>query len=99
MEGGRCAPIRMLTITGQNLVRDEDAAEQLSLFEFADGVKPSAHKEKYERLEAAITQLRLKHGEGSVSMGCVENEALGIHSFGRYGRKRRKKADDKQDDT
>ena len=101
MPDGRCAPIRMLTITGQNLVRDEDATEQLSLFEFSDGVKPSAQKEKYEKLEAAISQLRHKHGAESVVMGCVENEDLGLHPFGKYDKRSKQKESGKttrQDD-
>ena len=89
MPDGRCAPIRMLTITGQNLVPDGEAARQLSLFELADGDKPSVQTEKYEKLEAAIQQLCEKHGAGSVSMGCVENEALGIHTYGKYRKKRK----------
>nr|HPJ02619.1 hypothetical protein [Candidatus Limiplasma sp.] len=89
MPDGRCAPIRMLTITGQNLVADGEAARQLSLFELADSDKPSAQTEKYEKLEAAIQQLCEKHGAGSVSMGCVENEALGIHTYGKYRKKRK----------
>jgi len=88
MPDGRCAPIRMLTITGQNLIRDEEATEQVSLFDLAENGKPSAQKEKYEKLEAAITKLQQKHGAGSVVMGCVENEDLGIHSYGKYERKK-----------
>ncbi len=88
---GRCAPIRMLTITGQNLSPDSEAARQVTLFDFADGETPSLHSEKYEKLEAAIHQLCDKHGAGSVSMGCVENEALGIHSYGKYRKKRKQK--------
>ncbi|MBN1778088.1 MAG: DNA polymerase IV [Clostridiales bacterium] len=88
MPDGRCAPIRMLTITGQNLVRDGEAAEQVSLFDLAENGKPFAKKEKYEKLEAAITRLHQKHGAGSVVMGCVENDDLGIRTYGKYERKR-----------
>ncbi len=91
MPDGRCAPIRMLTITGQNLSPDGESAEQVSLFEFAGGESPSAKTEKYEKLEAAIQQLCDKHGAGSVSMGCVENEALGIHTYEKYRKKRKQK--------
>ena len=91
MPDGRCAPIRMLTITGQNLSRNGEAAEQVSLFEFTSGETPSAKTEKYEKLEAAIQKLCDKHGAGSVSMGCVENEALGIHTYGKYRKKRKQK--------
>jgi DNA polymerase-4 len=93
MPDGRCAPIRALTVTGQNLVRDDEAAEQTSLFELAGEARHSAAKAKYERLETAIGQLRAKHGADSVSMGYVENESLGIRQFGKHGPKQRGRGD------
>jgi DNA polymerase IV len=89
MPDGRCAPIRMLTITGQNLSPDGETVRQTNLFELENGEKPSEKAEKYEKLEAAIQRLCDKHGAGSVSMGCVENEALGIHTYGKYRKKRK----------
>ena len=88
MPDGRCTPIRALTITGQNLVRDDEIAEQLNLLELCAEVKPSTVKAKYERLETAIGELRARHGADSVSMGYVENESLGIRQFGKHGPKR-----------
>lgn len=86
---GRCAPIRALTVTAQNLVREGEAAEQMNLFELAGETKPAANKAKLERLETAIGQLRARHGADSVSMGFVENESLGIRQFGKHGPRHR----------
>jgi DNA polymerase-4 len=83
MPDGRCAPIRALTITAQNLMPDGEACEQTSLFALC-GDAPRRRAERYEKLEAAIGQLRQKHGADSVAMGFVENEALGIRQFGRH---------------
>ena len=85
MPNGRCSPIRALTITGQNLVRGNETAEQMSLFDFVDGTKPSLQRSKREKLENAIEQLRAKHGSRIISLGYVENEELGIRQFGRHG--------------
>lgn len=86
---GRCTPIRALTITGQNLVQDGEAAEQLCLYDLCGEPGPAAGKARYEKLETAIGRLRAKHGADSVSMGFVENEELGIRQFGKYGKKRK----------
>ena len=99
MPDGRCAPIRALTLTGQNLVADGEATEQITLFDFTEGTKPSRKKEKYEKLETAIDQLRAKHGATSVSMGYVENGALGIRPFGRHGKKRRDDTENTKTDS
>ncbi|MFH1879262.1 MAG: DNA polymerase IV, partial [Bacillota bacterium] len=72
MPDGRCAPIRALTITGQNLVRDAEACEQMNLLDLACGANPTVNKAKYEKLETAIGKLREKHGADSVAMGYVE---------------------------
>lgn len=85
MPGGRCAPIRALTITGQNLVRDDEAAEQISLFDLTGETRPCVLRARRERLECAIRQLRAKHGTCSIAMGCVDNEELGIYQLGRHG--------------
>ncbi len=85
LPGGRCAPIRALTITGQNLVRDDEATEQLSVFDLTGEIKPCVLRARHERLECAIRQLRAKHGTDSIGMGYVDNEELGIRQFGRHG--------------
>ena len=88
---GRCAPIRALTITGQNLVPDGEACEQMNLLELTGNCGTAARKEKYEKLETAIGELRARHGAGSVSMGYTQNEDLGIHTHGKYLKKHKQK--------
>lgn len=56
------APIRALTITGQNLVPAEDASEQLNLF-FASR---APGREKRERLERTVDAIRDKFGARSI---------------------------------
>jgi len=85
MPNGQCAPIRALTITGQNLVRDNEVVEQMNFFDFGGGVMTSLHHAKREKLENAVEKLRIKHGSNSISMGYVENEELGIRQFGKHG--------------
>ena len=92
---GDCAPIRALTITGQNLVKDSDAAEQMSLFDLAGERKPSLQHAKREKLETAVLQLREKHGSNSISMGYVDNEELGIRQFGKHGGQPKEDTDNK----
>ena len=75
------APIRALTITATNLVSENEALEQLSLFEL---VEPSQResREKLERAEEAMRAIRARHGRQSIAMGYVDNEELGIRRFG-----------------
>jgi DNA polymerase-4 len=65
-------PIRMLTITGNNLVPADEAVEQLSLFG-----GDTEQRRKDEKLERAIDTIRGKFGEQSVRRGTA-NEDLGI---------------------
>lgn len=71
------APIRMLSITGANLVGDgEDTVqEQLSLF---DPPGEREEKQKQENLETTLDQIRSKFGRESVSFGSVIDNDLGI---------------------
>ncbi|MEM1484655.1 DNA polymerase IV [Oscillospiraceae bacterium PP1C4] len=69
------APIRMLTITGLNLVEENQAVEQLTLFGGADHQQK---REKQEKLEAAMDSIRGKFGHGSIGLaGTIKND-LGI---------------------
>jgi DNA polymerase-4 len=68
------APIRMLTITGSNLVSDDFPGEQLSLFENGG----SAQREKQEQLENALDSIRSKYGSGSVAFGGILKNDIGI---------------------
>lgn len=67
------APIRMLTITGSNLIPDDVPCEQLSLFQSG-----STEREKQEQLETALDAIRLKYGSGSVAFGGILNNDIGI---------------------
>ena len=64
----------MLTITGANLVSDDDVQEQLSLFEDDSTEK----REKQEHLEATIDKIRGKFGKKALSFGSILHNDLGI---------------------
>lgn len=64
------APIRALTVTAENLVPAEDAAEQISLFDQI----PQKRREKRESIERAVLALRQKYGKDSVRLGPVEEQ-------------------------
>ena len=65
-------PIRMITITGIQLVTDDQSGMQLSLFE---DVKKY---DRREQLEAAIDMLRDKYGKSVISYGSILKIDLGI---------------------
>lgn len=69
-------PIRMLNITGMQLVHENEAAEQISLFD------PFGYKkrERQEKLEYTIDRLRAKYGKSSILMGVfTRGKDLGIY--------------------
>lgn len=66
-------PIRALTAGVTKLVPASEAAEQLSLFDLT-----SASRERQEQLEAAVEALRLKHGDGVITLGYQHNEEIGV---------------------
>jgi len=67
-------PIRALTITGQNLVPEREAAEQLDLF--AQNAAP--RRDRLEKLEHTVDVLREKYGRDAVSpASAVREEELG----------------------
>jgi DNA polymerase-4 len=55
-------PIRMLSVTGMNLLREEDAVEQLDFFSKGD-------RKKQECLEMTMDELRKKFGTGVLGFG------------------------------
>jgi len=59
------APIRLLSVTGADLVPAEEAVEQVMLFETPE----TARHEKLERLEDAMASIREKYGKGSIGFG------------------------------
>ena len=68
-------PIRAITVGVGKLVDAEAAAEQLTLF---DLMGQGANRQKRERLEAAVEDLRKKYGDGSVTLGIQENADIGL---------------------
>lgn len=66
------SPIRMLTITGINLT-DDLAQEQLSLF--GNDIKT---KEKSEKAELTMDEIRKKYGNNAIGFASVINNDLGI---------------------
>jgi DNA polymerase-4 len=69
-------PIRLLTITAQNLLPEEEAVEQLSLFSAPED------NHRAEQLERAVDTIREKYGDGSIQHGSVIGNDLGIHAGG-----------------
>ena len=67
------APIRMLSITGSNLVPADETGEQLSLFE-----NHSESLEKQEHLESALDAIRGKYGKNAVSIAGVLKNDIGL---------------------
>ncbi len=57
-------PIRMLTVTGINLV-SENEGEQLSIFDLGEGSK----RERIEKLEKTVSEIRHRYGKESISLG------------------------------
>ena len=50
-------PIRMITVTGSNLIKEDEINEQMSLFDENDG-----RREKAERLERTLDDIKNKFG-------------------------------------
>lgn len=65
-------PIRLLTVTGINLI-SEDAPVQLSLFEEAD-----QDRQKREQVERAMDQIREKYGGTAITYGRIIGNDIGI---------------------
>lgn len=66
------SPIRALTITGQNLLPEENAGEQLDLFH-ADA---APRREKRERLERAVDRIRGRFGRDAIQSAAVVGEDI-----------------------
>ena len=64
------SPIRALTVTAIHLVREEEAYEQVDLFDAAR----VPQKERQEKLEAAMDRIRDKYGTGAISFGASHTE-------------------------
>jgi len=47
--------------------------------------EPTVGSEKREKVEAAVAKLRQRLGNDAVSLGCYDNDEIGVR---RYGKKR-----------
>lgn len=65
-------PIRLLTITAINLC-DENESEQLTLFD-----QNNSKREKGEKTERTMDDIRAKFGDNAISFGSVINNDIGI---------------------
>lgn len=68
------APIRMISITGTNLVPRDAPGEQLCFFDTDSGFR----REKEEKLEAAMDAIRTKFGSDSVKLGVLLDDDIGL---------------------
>ncbi|WP_101910540.1 DNA polymerase IV [Marasmitruncus massiliensis] len=68
-------PIRMLTITANNLVTAEETGEQMTLF---NGESRLRKKEKQEKLEAALDSIRGKYGKEAIGAAGILGNDIGI---------------------
>lgn len=66
------APIRALTITGQNLVPEGETAEQLDIFR----AEAAPRREKWETLERAMDGIRQKFGSDAIRSAAVVGEDI-----------------------
>lgn len=62
------APVRAITVTAIHLVPEGQAYEQVDLF------TPAPKKEKQEKLEGAMDQIRKKYGSGAILFGAAKPE-------------------------
>ncbi|MBM6975279.1 DNA polymerase IV [Intestinimonas butyriciproducens] len=74
------APIRALTITGQNLLPEGEAVEQLDLFTAG----PTPRREKREQLERAMDGIRNKYGRTAIRSAITMDEDID-HPAGHAG--------------
>ena len=68
-------PIRMLTVTAANLIKDDSYAPQISLFDAA----VDASREKNKKKENAVDKIRQKYGTTSIIKGAIIDTDLGIY--------------------
>jgi DNA polymerase-4 len=67
------APIRLLSVTGSDLVPADETAEQVMFFDVPD----TAHHEKLEKLEDAMASIREKYGKSSIGFGQKKKPGTG----------------------
>ena len=67
-------PIRMLTVTAEDLAGDDESFEQMMLW----SEETREARAKHERLERAVDAIRGRYGSGAVKKGAVIGNDLGI---------------------
>ena len=74
-------PVRMLTVTATNLLKSDTIAQQIDFF----GNKDDKERERRERREVAVDEIRSKFGSLSITRASVIGNDIGIGN----GKKRR----------
>ena len=74
------APIRALTITGQNLIPEGEAGEQLDLF----AADATPRRERREQLERTVDGIRTKYGKSAIRSAITMGEDID-HPAGHAG--------------
>lgn len=74
------APIRALTITGQNLIPEGEAGEQLDLF----AADATPRRERREQLERTVDGIRTKYGKSAIRSAVTMGEDID-HPAGHAG--------------
>ena len=68
-------PIRMLTVTVSNLIRNDMSSEQIDIFAPCD----DAAREKSKKREETVDKIRQKYGKTSIIAGSVMETDIGIY--------------------
>ena len=68
------SPIRALTVTAQNLVDEDEAAEQLDLF----AANAAPRRDKLEKLEHTVDRIRDKFGGGAITFASAVKGEIGV---------------------
>ena len=77
------SPVRSITVGVSHLSGENEAyTEQLSLFDLCTSVG-NAEKEPTVGLEAAVAKLRQRLGNDAVSLGCYDNDEIGVRQYGK----------------
>ena len=83
------SPVRSITVGVSHLSGENEAyTEQLSLFDLCTSVgnaekEPTVGLEKLEKVEAAVAKLRQRLGNDAVSLGCYDNDEIGVRQYGK----------------
>jgi hypothetical protein len=69
-------PVRSLTVTAQNLIKGEDACEQIGVFDDgADEIK----RQKSKKREEILDKIRQRYGKNSIISASVMDSDIGIY--------------------